>query len=378
MVRLESLHRETPLHAIIHSGAMVLHMRPYENLRTANVSAGLEVARFCRRYGLALHHVSTMLTPDYEEYGGVGGGAEQFVHGVRQDVRPFLRALGDGTTPTTAIAPVNLAPPAARELNSGYTLSKWMGEYAVRLVHRNAVGSTNAGTRSSPHLPFQLTIHRLGFIGRNAATGVGNEEDMMSRMIRGALQVGCAIKADTDMQVLPADYAARLFSGLVWKKFQVELAWYVGEKQADSDRANRGNNRVEEIVRQASMAVGRKNRASGKIEMAIRLGSAGGSATGGSGTGRASGNAGSRWSGSNAIAGSRWSGSAGESPSGGVGPLRGPPRAPSTSSQAFAFEQSFQMRGGVAVGPGVLRGESERGSYVSGRKILDRNMIPGV
>lgn len=57
---------------------------------------------------------------------------------------------------------------------------------------RNSLSSPTGGPGACSQQPFQLTIHRLGFIGRNGLTGVGNDEDMMSRMIRGALQVGNA------------------------------------------------------------------------------------------------------------------------------------------------------------------------------------------
>ena len=135
--RLEALHVEDEVHCLIHSGAMVLHMRPYENLRTANVTASLELARFCRQYGVAMHHVSTGLTPDYEEVSPTDFeiSAAELIPSVRRQLRPYLQELAFQGGPSCC-ARVDLAPPAARELGQGYTLSKWAAEYAVRLVHK--------------------------------------------------------------------------------------------------------------------------------------------------------------------------------------------------------------------------------------------------
>lgn len=80
-------------------------------------------------------------------------------------------------------------------LENGYTKSKWVAERIVRLA-------SERGLRSA--------IHRLGFISGSARTGIGNNADLLCRLICGCIQMGIYPNFPHKYwYITPVDYAAK-------------------------------------------------------------------------------------------------------------------------------------------------------------------------
>ncbi|MBI4543165.1 MAG: thioester reductase domain-containing protein [Gemmatimonadetes bacterium] len=149
--------------AVYHAAAAVNWVYPYDALRAANVAGTLELLRLS---GLArakpFHFVSSMAVC----YSTTGPGqvAEE------DDMLPHLAGL-----------------------HLGYAQSKCVAEALVR----------QAGARGLP-----VTIHRPALVAGDSRSGASNTDDIVSALLKGCIQMGCAPDLDWVMDSVPVEHAA--------------------------------------------------------------------------------------------------------------------------------------------------------------------------
>jgi myxalamid-type nonribosomal peptide synthetase MxaA len=150
--------------AVIHNGAEVNHLQPYDRLRLPNVEGTREVLRFaCTGLGRPLHYISSLSVlpvaplPD----------------------RPRFYEDDD----------LALYPPPL----GGYNRTKWVAEQLV----------AEAGRRGLP-----VTIYRPGPVSGDSRTGAFNAADFLCRVMQGYIHSGSAPQGSMHLDMLPVDYLA--------------------------------------------------------------------------------------------------------------------------------------------------------------------------
>jgi thioester reductase-like protein len=160
------------LDAIIHCGAAVNLVKPYEGLKAPNVLGTQEVLRLAVTNGFStrvkpVHFVST---------NGV------FSSSCEAGAPPCLEADDAASSQNW------------QRLDGGYAQTKWVAEQMCRL----------ARTRGLP-----VSILRCGNLAPSSRTGVWNTSDFIYLALRGSLEVG-AVPADAGwaLDMTPVDFAA--------------------------------------------------------------------------------------------------------------------------------------------------------------------------
>lgn len=149
---------------IYHNGAFVNFTYPYSQLKAANVLGTQEILRLAAQTKVKpVHFISTI---------GVVGAADSTVEIIRENT------------------PIN----NSKNINSGYTQSKWVAEKLIQI----------AGDRGIP-----ISIYRPGRISGDSKTGVCNPDDHTFRMIRGCIQLGSVPQENTMVNLTPVDYASQ-------------------------------------------------------------------------------------------------------------------------------------------------------------------------
>jgi amino acid adenylation domain-containing protein/thioester reductase-like protein len=152
---------------IYHNGAWVNSIYPYPVLKPANVLGTQEVLRLaCHTRSKPMHFISTL---------SVFGGNRDT--SIRED------------------SPLEVADLP----ESGYSQSKWVAEQLV----------IQAKDRGLP-----VSIYRLGRIAGHSQTGAGNVDDLMSRMIKGCIQLGYVPDRQTVLDITPIDYVSQAIAHL--------------------------------------------------------------------------------------------------------------------------------------------------------------------
>jgi thioester reductase-like protein len=166
----EDFHRmANEIDTIYHNGASINFFHAYSELKPSNVNGTSEILRLATLGPVKpVHYVSTNAV--------------------------FLSAGGPG--PELVDEETN--PDAITGLIVGYRQSKWVAERLVRI----------AGERGVP-----VTIYRLAIIGAHSRTGLGNPDDLLSRVLQGSLQIGAVPDFDLDVDLAPVDF---LSGALVW------------------------------------------------------------------------------------------------------------------------------------------------------------------
>jgi len=148
---------------IIHSGANVNFVLPYEALEPTNVGGTREVLRLAAISGACLHHVSTI---------GVFPGGPERADVVLEDARP--------TEP--------------EQLTLGYMRAKWVAEELVVQARERGAG---------------VAIYRPGTIAGHSISGAFNADDFVCAMVKGCVELGIAPHVDTPVHLAPVDYVSR-------------------------------------------------------------------------------------------------------------------------------------------------------------------------
>ncbi|KAJ1895207.1 large subunit of alpha-aminoadipate reductase [Kickxella alabastrina] len=156
--------------AIVHNGALVHWVYPYEKLRAPNVLSTLEVLRMASEHHVKpLTFVSSTSALDTDHYVEVG---EALPLGVREsdDLEGSRTGLG-----------------------SGYGQSKWVSEKL--LMHARKDG-------------FPVTIVRPGYVLGHSQTGATNTDDFIWRLAKGCLELGQSPVMHNAVNLCPVDYVA--------------------------------------------------------------------------------------------------------------------------------------------------------------------------
>ncbi|HEY6036051.1 MAG TPA: thioester reductase domain-containing protein, partial [Kofleriaceae bacterium] len=151
------------LDTIVHSGASVNFVYPYEALAPANVAGTHEILRLAAAARARLHYVSTV--------GVFPGGPDR-----RDTILESSRS------------------PEPDRLPLGYMRAKWVAEQLV----------LQARDRGLP-----VSIYRPGTIAGHARSGAFNPDDFVCALIKGCVQLGIAPAVAAPIHLVPVDYASR-------------------------------------------------------------------------------------------------------------------------------------------------------------------------
>lgn len=148
--------------SIVHCGALVSFARPYPALKATNVIGTQEVLRLACRRGDAkpVHYCSTL--------------------------RVFSAAAGETVTEDSPIGDGNT-------LNTGYAQSKWVAERLIQTARDRGV---------------PVSLYRPGMVTGHSQSGHSNLTDLMCRLIRGCVQLGCAFSEPLLLDLTAVDYVS--------------------------------------------------------------------------------------------------------------------------------------------------------------------------
>ncbi|KZS97243.1 large subunit of L-aminoadipate-semialdehyde dehydrogenase [Sistotremastrum niveocremeum HHB9708] len=162
-------------HVIVHNGALVHWVYPYEKLRAANVLSTLTAIEFASASRpKALAFVSSTSALDSEHY-------------VR--LSDNLKRQGKEGVPESD----NLEG-ARTGLTTGYGQTKWVSEKLLM----------EAGKRG-----LQSRIVRPGYVVGTSSTGVTNTDDFIWRLVKGCIQAGVRPDMNNTVNMVPVDHVAR-------------------------------------------------------------------------------------------------------------------------------------------------------------------------
>ncbi len=153
------------LDLIYHSGAFVNLIYPYNTLRATNVLGTQEVLRLASLGKVTpVHFISTI-----------------------DVLKPLIF-----NNPTPISEDEQLID--GSKLTRGYTQTKWVGEQLV-------IAAQSRGIPAS--------IYRPGMISGHSQTGAYHANDLMSRIIKGMIQLGTAPDLEQWVNITPIDYASK-------------------------------------------------------------------------------------------------------------------------------------------------------------------------
>jgi len=155
---------------IYHCAADIRYVKPYSVMKKPNVEGTQHI--------LELVYAGRPKTLQYVSTGGVFGSTEALLGISRVDEHYDI----DTSIPILG-------------LENGYTKSKWVAERIVRMA-------SERGLRTA--------IHRLGFISGSTHTGIGNNSDLLCRVICGCIRLGLYPNFPHKYwYITPVDYAAK-------------------------------------------------------------------------------------------------------------------------------------------------------------------------
>ena len=167
--------------AILHAGAQVHHLSGYGWLEAPNVRGTEELLRLAAESRPScFHHISTLSV-----------------------FRPGARTITEATS----------ARDERHPRGAGYAASKWAAE---RLV-------AEAAARGAP-----VRVYRLGRAGASSAHGIGDLDDMFSRVLVSSARLGCyPVHPRLRFQVVPVDVMARELVALAGADFPSATAHHL-------------------------------------------------------------------------------------------------------------------------------------------------------
>ncbi|KAJ2859385.1 large subunit of alpha-aminoadipate reductase, partial [Coemansia erecta] len=158
--------------AIVHNGALVHWVYPYEKLRAPNVLSTIEVLRLAAaHHAKPLTFVSSTSALDTDHYVELGA------------------SLGAGIRESDDLEG------SRHGLQTGYGQSKWVSEKL--LAEARAHG-----------LP--VTIVRPGYVLGHSQTGVTNTDDFIWRLAKGCIELGQSPVMNNAVNLCPVDYVAHV------------------------------------------------------------------------------------------------------------------------------------------------------------------------
>jgi L-aminoadipate-semialdehyde dehydrogenase len=158
--------------SIVHCGALVHWLLPYEKLKNANVDGTVEILRLAGMSKLKpVHHVSTTSVYDSPKHSAMA------------------LLLEDD----------ELASDKSAGLEGGYPQSKWMAERVIMAARAQGIPTS---------------IYRPGFVCGNSKSGLWTTDDFLCRLIKGCVQLKATPFLPSDssyvpsVDMAPVDYVA--------------------------------------------------------------------------------------------------------------------------------------------------------------------------
>lgn len=180
----------TRIQAIVHAGAHVNLVYPYDALRDANVGGTKEILRLVGKGGATLHYVSTngVLPPAKKAW--------------KEDDLPIV-------TPSDVVD----------KITDGYGQTKWAAEQLL----------LKASMRGLP-----ARIYRPGTLGGHSATGATNPRDVVTALVVESVRIGYAPNVDGwKVEMTPVDAASKLIVELASSdKVEENPVLHVGDPDA--------------------------------------------------------------------------------------------------------------------------------------------------
>ncbi|KAJ2782353.1 large subunit of alpha-aminoadipate reductase [Coemansia interrupta] len=158
--------------AVVHNGALVHWVYPYEKLRAPNVLSTLEVLRLASEHHVKpVTFVSSTSALDTDHYVELADAQQG---GVRES---------------------DDLEGSRRGLSTGYGQSKWVAEKL--LMHARQDG-------------FPVTIVRPGYVLGHSQTGATNTDDFIWRLAKGCVELGESPVMHNSVNLCPVDYVANV------------------------------------------------------------------------------------------------------------------------------------------------------------------------
>ncbi|KAM3090806.1 amino acid adenylation domain-containing protein [Phormidesmis sp. 146-12] len=168
---------------IYHNGAFVNLIYPYSALRAANVLGTQEILRLASQIKTKpVHFISTLDVFQSSAYVNTQKWTEQ---------DDLMHSHG---------------------LFNGYAQSKWVAEKLVMAAHDRGIPTC---------------IYRPGMIVGHQQTGVSKTDDLVSRLIKGLIQLGSAPDIDLQMNLTPVDYVSRAIVHLSHQPHRLGQAFHL-------------------------------------------------------------------------------------------------------------------------------------------------------
>ncbi|KAI9884760.1 MAG: large subunit of alpha-aminoadipate reductase [Watsoniomyces obsoletus] len=160
---------------VIHNGAWVHWVYPYQHLRASNVESTIEALRLCsqgkpKRF-VFVSSTSVLDSPHYVQL------SEQIISSGGKGISEADDLSGSRTG-----------------LGTGYGQSKWVAEYLVQEAgKRGLIGA----------------IVRPGYVVGDSSTGVTNTDDFLVRMLKGCVQLSARPRIENTVNSVPVNHVAR-------------------------------------------------------------------------------------------------------------------------------------------------------------------------
>ncbi|WP_408891735.1 amino acid adenylation domain-containing protein [Myxococcus faecalis] len=173
--------------AILHVGAHVNYVQPYEAHKAVNVDGTTEVLRLAALGPTPVHYVSTIAV-----FGPTGYFNGTQVLREDEDLDKHLDCL---------------------RYDLGYSASKWVAEKRVwEAIERGLA----------------VNIYRSGFIMGHTRTGVGNPDDFVARFVRGCIQIGSGpILPRQRKEMVPVDFVSGALLGIASREGAIGKAYHL-------------------------------------------------------------------------------------------------------------------------------------------------------
>ncbi|MBP5971792.1 amino acid adenylation domain-containing protein [Brasilonema sp. CT11] len=172
---------------IYHNGAFVNLIYPYAALRAVNVLGTQEILRLASLFKVKpVHFISTL---------------DVFQSPTYQQMKVILESdeLAD-----------------CEGLSNGYAQSKWVAEKLVMTAKERGI---------------PVCIYRLGTIVGHSQTGASPTNDLISRMLKGFIDLKSAPDLDLSLNLTPVDYVSKAIAYLSRQKTSVGKAFHIGNPQ---------------------------------------------------------------------------------------------------------------------------------------------------
>ncbi|KAK5125737.1 hypothetical protein LTR85_012011 [Meristemomyces frigidus] len=162
---------------VIHNGARVHWLMPYENLKPANVQSTIECIKLCATgKPKRLAFVSSTSALDSEYY------LQQSEYGNK--ILEFDNLEG-----------------SRQGLGTGYGQSKWVSEKLINEACKRGLSGV---------------IVRSGYVLGDPTTGVSNTDDFLVRMLKGCVQLGSRPDVENTINMVPVTHVARLINAVAF------------------------------------------------------------------------------------------------------------------------------------------------------------------